>query len=110
MPEVRGLLAETTLRKVKDGYELCCPAEYEAQVFKHFFDWVDADFRSLGCPVKVVGSDPTIRFSFMPAFDLSALDEMNYDYIPDSTHLLLLEYPRECASVLVEFLETHGLT
>ena len=45
----------------------------------------------------------------MPAFDLSALDEMNYDYIPESTHLLLLEYPRECASMLVEFLETHGL-
>ena len=59
--------------------------------------------------MKVIGSDPTYQFSFMPAFDLSALDEMNYDYIPESTHLLQLEYPHECASKLVEFLETHGL-
>ena len=97
------------MREAEGGYELCCPAEYEAQGYEYFFGWVDADFRGLYCPVKVTGSDPTVQFSFMPAFDLSALDEMNYGYIPESTHLLQLEYPHECASKLVEFLETHGL-
>ena len=89
--------------------QLCCPAEYEAQVFEYLFGWVDEDFRGLNCPVKVIGSDPTIQFSFMPAFDLDALGEMNYDYIPEATHFLQLEYPSECASMLVEFLETCGL-
>jgi pimeloyl-ACP methyl ester carboxylesterase len=55
--------------------------------------------------VKVIGADPTERFSFMPSMDLSALVELNYDFLPETTHFLQMEKPEQCAALTIEFLE-----
>ncbi len=114
-PAALELFGQTTLRPSLSGeYELCCPAEYEAQIYEYLFGWAmrmyqDLERDSLSCPVKAIGSDPTIPYSFMPSMDLSTLTMMNYDFIPESTHFLPLEFPEECVALTVEFLEEHGL-
>ncbi len=63
MPE---LIATTTLRPAQDGpgYELCCPREYEAQVYEYLFGWaMRVDLQRISCPVKVIGADPTEPYS-----------------------------------------------
>lgn len=48
----------------REGYELRCPREYEAQVFEYLFVWsMTVEFERVVCPVKVIGSDPTVRNS-----------------------------------------------
>ena len=114
-PGVPELFGQTTLRpSLLGGYELCCPAEHEAQIYEYLFGWAmrmydELDHNNLSCPVKAIGADPTLPYSFMPAMDLSGLIMMNYDFIPESTHFLPLEFPEECAAMAVEFLEEHGL-
>ena len=112
VPGVRELMAETTLRLATDGeaYELRCPREYEAQLMDYtrsFFPLVDLD--SLSCPTKIIGADPTLHYSYLPTFDLSNVMKVDYDFIPEATHLLQLEQPEECAAAVREFLKDHGL-
>ena len=66
------------------------------------------DFDRLPCPVKAIGADPTVRFSFIPSLDLSALVQLDYDFVPETTHLLLLENPEVCATLCLEFLAKQG--
>ena len=111
-PDVIALFARTTLRRSADatGYELCCPREYEAQIFEFFFIWsMTVNFETLACPVKVIGSDPTSRYSFMPSMDLRELVIFDYDFLPETNHLLQFEQPEECAALTLEFLAKHGL-
>ena len=35
--------------------------------------------------------------------------QINYDFIPDSSHFLPLEYPAACISAMLDFLERNGL-
>ena len=92
------------------GYELCCPREYEAQVFEYFFIWsMTVDFERVACPIKVIGSDPTVRNSFMPSMDLGELAFVHYDFLPETSHLLQFERPEECAERTLEFLGAHML-
>lgn len=110
-PGVLDLFARTTLRKslTEDGYELRCPPVYEAQIInfaRAYSVWVDLDI--LGCPTKVIGADPTLPFSFLPTFDLSHIASLDYDFLPDATHLLQLEQPEVCATMVRNFLEQHG--
>lgn len=107
VPGVRELVAQTTLRQSADGeaYELRCPREYEAQLMDYtrsFFPLVDLE--SLSCPTKIVGADPTLPYSYLPTFDLSNVMKVDYDFIPEATHLLQLERPEECAAAVREFL------
>ncbi len=111
-PGVRELMAETTLRLAADGeaYELRCPREYEAQLMDYtrsFFPLVDLE--SLSCPTKVIGADPTLPHSYLPTFDLRKIMKIDYDFIPEATHLLQLEQPQECAAAVCEFLKDHQL-
>jgi pimeloyl-ACP methyl ester carboxylesterase len=113
LPGVPDLFAATILRLRptgqaggREGYELCCPREYEAQIYEYLFGWaMRVDLKSISCPVKVIGADPTERFSFMPSMDLSALVELNYDFLPETTHFLQMEKPEQCAALTIEFLE-----
>ena len=109
LPEVPDLLALTTLRPNGSGYELCCPPEYEAQIFEYLFAWPPETFDVEDCVVKVIGSDPSMPFSFMPAMDLSTLVQVNYDFVPDTTHLLPLEDPEACIGLMLPFLHQNGL-
>ena len=108
VPGVFELMARTTLRAGGDdlGYELRCPREYEAQIVDYASVYgVAVDFDSLHCPVKVIGADPTLPFSYLPTLDLSDILSVDYDFLPEATHFLQLEQPHECAAALKEFLE-----
>ena len=111
--DVPGLMAETLLRPAADGegYELRCPREYEAQIYKWSFGWsMQVDLSRVRCPVKTIGSDPTTNLmAFMPSIDLSELNVLGYDFLPDTTHLRQLETPEHCAALTVEAIETWDL-
>ena len=110
-PGVWELFAATTLKAREDGegFELRCPREYEAQMIEYAGAYaVLVDFDSLLSPTKVIGADPTLPYSYLPTLDLSDVFTVNYDFLPDSTHLLQLEQPEECAELVREFLEEVG--
>ena len=118
MPHFRGmdsgvleLFAQTTLRDNADGdgYVLRCPREYEAQMVMYASPYaVLVDFDSLLSPTKVIGADPTLPYSYLPTLDLRDVFTVNYDFLPEATHLLQLERPEECAALVREFLEEVG--
>lgn len=113
VPGTADLIARTTLRRVVDGgtgYELCCPREYEAQVFEQLYSSaLAADIKNLSCPTKIIGADPTEPFSFLPSADLSEMVALDYDFVPETTHFLQLERPRECIELMFSFLEDRKL-
>ncbi|MXX75369.1 MAG: alpha/beta hydrolase [Holophagales bacterium] len=107
-PGAPELIAQATLRPAAngDGYELCCPREYEARVSLEGPRWARAaDLSRVSCPVKIVGSDPTVPFSFLPTVDLREILALDYDFVPDTTHLLQLEQPAECVAAMMPFVE-----
>ena len=111
-PAALDLFARTTLRRsgAAQGYELRCPPEYEAQILDHVWTWtMTVDLDEIRCPVKVIGADPTVPYSFIPSMDLGVLVRVDYDFVPEASHFLPLEQPETCAALMVEFLEEHGL-
>ena len=108
IPGVHDLVARTTLRKSDDGdgYQLRCPREYEARMIEYAGVYaMGVDFDSFLCPVKVIGADPTLPYSYLPTLDLSDIESVGYDFLPDTTHLLQLEEPRECVETMLAFLD-----
>ena len=109
-PGMVELFAETTLRpSAGGGYELNCPVEHEAVIYEYGFGWamqtqLALEQVPLKCPVKVIGSDPTVPYSFLPGMDLATLTMLNYDFLPETTHFLQLEQPQACADAMTEFL------
>lgn len=109
VPGVADLFTRTTLREsdTGDGYVLRCPREYEAQIVQYASTFaVLVDFDSVLCPTKVIGADPTLPFSFLPSLDLSDAITVGYDFLPNATHLLQLEQPKECVELMREFIES----
>ncbi|MXZ38208.1 MAG: alpha/beta hydrolase [Holophagales bacterium] len=107
-PGAPELIARATLRQASsgDGYELRCPREYEARVSLEGPRWAKAaDLSRVSCPVKIVGSDPVVPFSFLPTVDLREILAIDYDFVPDTTHLLQLEQPAECVAAMMPFVE-----
>lgn len=110
--EALELLAQCTLRRAVDaeGYELRCPPVYEAQILEHIFSWaITVDLDEIRCPVKAIGADPTLDYSFIPSMDLGVLVSVDYDFVPETSHFLQLEEPEVCAALVVEFLENGWL-
>ena len=110
-PGVIDLFARTVLRSSADGmgYELCCPVEHEARAWQYFSCWVEhSELENLTCRVKIIGGDPTGQYSFIPSRDLNTINHVDYDFIPDTSHLLILERPEECAALMQEFLINSG--
>ena len=108
VPGVRNLAARTTLRKIPNGqgYELRCPPEYEAQITEYSRSFsVLADLDALSCPTKVLGADPMLPTAYLPTFSLSRVLTVDYDFLPETTHLLQLEQPEECVKLIREFLQ-----
>ena len=109
VPGVVELLADTTLRDSADGegFELRCPREYEAQIIAYASVYgAFIDFSKIRCPTKVVGADPTVPSSYLPSLNLSDISSIDYDFLPDATHMLQVEQPEECVAVMREFIET----
>ena len=109
--ETLELFARSTVRRRgADGYELRCPAHYEAQILEHLFSWaMTVDLDVTRCPIKAVGADPTLEYSFIPSMDLKVLIELDYDFVPETTHFLQFEEPELCAAHTIAFLEDVGL-
>ena len=108
-PGVADLLAHSTLRRAGTGYVLRCPPTYEAQIYECFWGWsMQVDFDNLPCPMKAIGADPIAPSSFIPSLDLSALVQLDYDFVPETTHLLLLENSEACATLCWKFLAMQG--
>ena len=111
-PGVTELFARTVLRPCADsaGFELCCPVEHEAKAWEYFSCWVEySEIENIACPVKVIGADPTETFSFIPSRKLDNIIQVDYDFVPETTHLLILEKPEECAALTLEFVDLIGL-
>ena len=112
VPGVRELVADTTLREPADGdgYELCCPPEYEALIIDYIRSYSPlVDLDELHCPTKVIGADPTLPYSYLPTIDLSDILSVDYDFLPDTTHLMQLEQPEECVATMRDFIEQEAL-
>ena len=67
------------------------------------------DLGKISCPTKVIGGDPTVPSSFLPCVDLADVLALDYDFVPDTSHFLVLEKPRECVDLMLGFLEHEGL-
>ena len=107
VPGTIELVAQATLRDSAGGtgFELCCPPEYEAQIVDYASPYaVLVDFRKFQCPIKVIGADPTLPYSYLPTLDLSDILSVDYDFLPDATHFLSLEKPEECADIVRKFI------
>lgn len=107
-----NLFARATLRPAADGdgYELGCPREHEARLWDSLYPFArTVDFDTIACPIKAIGSDPTAPNSFLPSTEMPELMRLDYDFVPETTHLLQLERPRACAACVVEYLATTDL-
>ena len=108
LPGIHRLLAETTLRPRADadGFELRCPREFEAQIVEYASVFaVNINFDAFRCPIKAIGADPTLTYSYLPSMDLSHILSVDYDFVPDATHFLQLEKPDECVAYMRGFLD-----
>ena len=113
VPGFNDLMARTTLRQhapdLAEGpprYQLRCPPEYEAQIIQYASAFgVAVELESIECPIKVIGADPTLPYSFWPTFNFGELMQVDYDFIPEATHLMQMEKPEECAARLREFID-----
>ena len=68
------------------------------------------DFDELPCPTKVIGSDPTLPYAYLPTLDLGDMTSLDYDFLPETTHLFPVEKPAECAALIGDFVESQSLT
>ena len=108
-PGMSTLMADTLLRPDGDGYALRCPREHEARIYEFFYGWsMQVDTSRVRCPMKVVGSDPTTSFTFLPSMDFDELGRMDYEFLPEASHLLQLEEPEQCAEITLQFLNEIG--
>ena len=74
---------------------------------RSFFPLIDLEW--LSCPTKIIGADPTLPYAYLPTFDFEDATRVDYDFIPETTHLLQLERPRECVAAIREFLAHHDV-
>lgn len=105
-PGVVDLIARTTTRPSEDGstYILRCPPEYEARIGEEGCRLATSvDIDALSCPVKVIGSDPSMEHSYLPTVAMDEILSLDYDFIPETTHFLQLEEPEACVSTMMAF-------
>ena len=79
---------------------------------RSFFPLIDLDF--VPCPIKIIGADPILPYSYLPTLDsslqFSDVVKVDYDFIPEASHFLQLEKPVECAAMVREFLDRNELS
>ena len=112
-PAALELMARTTLRECpgkQQGYELCCPPEYEARIAEEAIAYSQfSNFGAMGCPTRVVGADASLPSPYVPALDASRIPGVDYDFLPETTHFLPLEKPEDCAAITYEYIGLHSL-
>ncbi|WP_420621676.1 alpha/beta fold hydrolase [Candidatus Poriferisodalis sp.] len=111
-PTTLELFARSTLVEDAEGWRLRCPPEHETALSQWTFGFtmqLPGIIGRLPIPVKVIGGDPTVPFSFLPTVDMSELITVGYDFVPDLTHFLQVEDPEITATLTIDFLESQGL-
>ncbi len=104
------LIARTTLKaRPEGGVELRCPPEYEAQMFEEYYSWSSrTEARDAPCPVKAISADPTITGTYLPGEGMEELVHVDYDFVPETSHLHQIEAPNRCRRAMLEFLDEIG--
>lgn len=106
VPGAKELMARSILRKSSKGggYELRCPRDYEARIVEYVRAFAgQTDLDNLPCPTRIIGADPLLPYSYLPTVDLSDMLRVDFDFIPETTHLMQIENPHECAHYVREF-------
>ncbi|MYD45651.1 MAG: alpha/beta hydrolase [Gammaproteobacteria bacterium] len=106
VPGATELMAHSILRESKDGgYQLRCPREYEARLTRFARTFAgQINFDEPPHPIKVVGADPILPFSYLPTVDLSDMISVDFDFVADATHYMQIEKPELCAWYVDDFI------
>lgn len=115
VPEACELMARATLRRdeASGDWVLACPRELEAHTFATNVDatlW--PRMTNFPVPVKLICADPAIEETLPPALVGSAMGAelpIEYEAIPNTTHFLQIERPKECVRAMESFLAKYGL-
>ena len=114
VPEAYELMARATLRHDANSgkWVLACPRELEAHIFETTADpTIWPRMRKLPAPVKLICADPEDENAGPPALvgrAMAAELPIEYEAIPNTTHFLQIERPRECIRAVETFLAEHG--
>lgn len=111
VPGAHELMARSILRQEAETgqWTLKCPPECESRVYATNADLhLTHRFTELPLPVKLICADPDQADAQGPAKVGRSLHDLYgcaYEAIPDTSHMLMIEKPAECARALMAFLE-----
>jgi pimeloyl-ACP methyl ester carboxylesterase len=111
IPGAHELMARSILRKTPDTglWSLCCPPECESQVYlTNSALHLTHRLKELPQPLTLICADanqPDAQAPCIVGRSLYALYGCRYQAIPDTSHLLLIEKPAECARALLAAIE-----
>jgi pimeloyl-ACP methyl ester carboxylesterase len=111
VPGAHELMARSILRQERETgqWSLCCPPECESRVYTtNSALHLTHRLNELPLPLKLICADPDQTDAQAPAKvgrSLHALYGCPYKAIPDTSHLLLIEKPAECARSLLASLD-----
>ncbi len=92
-----------------DEWSLNCPGTFESQIYKDNSETHQTEHMgALPLPVKLICADPTQPDALAPSKVGRAVHKefgLPYEAIPDTSHLLPIERPGECARAVVGFVE-----
>jgi pimeloyl-ACP methyl ester carboxylesterase len=114
VPEAYGLMAAATLRpdQASGAWQLACPRELEARIFESTADpTIWPRMAKMAVPVELICADPDAEDAGPPAMIGRAMAvelPIEYESIPDTSHFLQIERPRECIRIVEDFLTRHG--
>ena len=110
VPGAHELMARSILRKdpEADDWVLCCPPSGESRVY---FTNSELDLcprlGELKGPIKFITSDPNDPNARAPGLVNRALNEEfghPYEFVPETTHMVQVEKPEQCAQIVTDFL------
>jgi len=114
LPEARDDMAKAVTRPDgKGGYKLSCRRELEALIYLAALSmdlWPPAS--AYGGPVKLIGADPhEPNGPAISAANKALAEDGGYDYefIPETGHLLQIERPDACRQAMLSFLKKLSL-
>ena len=114
VPGAHDLMARSILREDPEAGDwfLCCPPAGESQVYltNSTLDLCPR-LGELKGPVKFITSDPTDPNARAPGLVNRALNEEfghPYQVVPETTHMVQVEKPADCAAIVTAFLDESG--
>ncbi len=64
------------------------------------------DFDVLPFPTRIIGADLLLPITYLPTVDFCDMLSVDFDFIPDTTHYIQIERPRECAEYVRAFVSS----